>query len=118
MTDYLLLDKINRAYRMVKANLPATFDAAWHTTNAPTVTINTFETFFKSSVYSFDAIYPGLQIPPAVIGETAPTNGARAAVYASYMLKIEPAGANPVVDTTDSSFSNTFEQYRMEYYMG
>jgi hypothetical protein len=118
MTDYLLLDKINRAYRMVKANLPATFDAAWHTTNAPIVTINTFETFFKSSVYSFDAIYPGLQIPPAVIGETAPTNGARAAVYASYMLKIEPAGANPVVDTTDSSFSNTFEQYRMEYYMG
>ena len=118
MTDYLLLDKVNRAYRMVKANLPATFDAAWHTTNAPTVTINTFETFLKSSVYWFDAKYPGLQIPPAGTGETtAPTNAARAAVYASYMAKIEPVGAAVVVDTTDSDFSKPFEQYRMNYYM-
>ena len=116
MDAYLKLDKVNRAYLMVKANLPATFDAAWHTTNDPKVTINTFETFFKSSVYSFDAIYPGLQIPPVVTGETAPTNAARATVYASYMGKIEPASV-VVVDTTDSSFSNTFEQYRMEFYM-
>jgi hypothetical protein len=104
---------------MVKANLPATFDAAWHSTNAPTGTIDTIETFLKSSVYWFDAKYPGLQIPPAGTGETtAIPNAARAAVYASYMGKIEPANAAVVVDTTDSSFSNTFEQYRMDYYMG
>ena len=103
---------------MVKANLPATFDAAWHTTNAPTVTINTFETFLKSSVYWFDAKYPGLQIPPAGTGETtAPTNAARAAVYTNYMSKIEPTSSALVVDTTDSDFSKPFEQYRMNYYM-
>jgi hypothetical protein len=75
---------------MVKANLPTTFDAAWHTTNQASATINTFETFFKSSVYWFDAKYPGLQIPPVVTGETATANAARTAVYTSYMLKIEP----------------------------
>ena len=103
---------------MVKANLPATFDETWHTTNAPTVTINTFETFLKSSVYWFDAKYPGLQIPPAGTGETtAPTNAARAAVYTNYMSKIEPTSSAVVVDTTDSDFSKPFEQYRMNYYM-
>jgi hypothetical protein len=117
MDAYLKLDKVNRAYRMVKANLPATFDAAWHTTNQATASINTFETFFKSSVYWFDAKYPGLQIPPTVTGETAPANAARAAVYTSYMSKIEPSGAAVVVDTTDSDFSKPFEQYRMNYYM-
>ena len=104
---------------MVKANLPATFETTWHADNAPTVTINTVEKFFKSSVYWFDAKYPGLQIPPAGTGETtAPTNAARAAVYDNYMSKIEPNGdTNPVVDTTDSDFSKPFEQYRMNYYM-
>jgi len=102
---------------MVKANLPTTFDAAWHTTNAPSAAINTFETFFKSSVYWFDAKYPGLQVPPVVTGETAPANAARAAVYTSYMSKIEPSGVAVVVDTTDSDFSKPFEQYRMNYYM-
>lgn len=102
---------------MVKANLPTTFDAAWHTTNQASATINTFDTFFKSSVYWFDAKYPGLQVPPVVTGETAPTNAARAAVYTSYMSKIEPSGAAVVVDTTDSDFSKPFEQYRMNYYM-
>ena len=117
MTDYLLLDKVNRAYRMVKANLPATFDAAWHTTNAPNSSINTFATFLTSSVYWFDAKYPGLQIPPAGTGETtAPTNAARAAVYTNYMSMIEPT-SSAVVDTTDSDFSKPFEQYRMNYYM-
>ena len=104
---------------MAKANLPATFETTWHTDNKVTDTISTFDTFLKSSVYWFDAKYPGLQIPPAGTGETtAPTNAARAAVYTSYMLKIEPTGAtNPVVDTTDSDFSKPFEQYRMNYYM-
>jgi hypothetical protein len=101
---------------MVKANLPATFETTWHADNAPTVTIKDPETFFKSSVYWFDAKYPGLQNPPAGTGETtAPTNAARAAVYASYMSKIE--SASPVVVTTDSDFSKPFEQYRMNYYM-
>jgi len=100
---------------MVKANLPTTFDAAWHTTNQASATINTFETFFKSSVYWFDAKYPGLQVPPVVSGESATANAARNTVYTSYMSKIE--GAAVVVDTTDSDFSKPFEQYRMNYYM-
>jgi hypothetical protein len=44
-------------------------------------------------------------------------NAARTAVYTAYMAKIEPANSPVVVDTTDSSYSNTFEQYRMDYYM-
>ncbi len=102
---------------MVQANLP-TFDEAWHTTNKPTDAISTFQKFFESSVYWFDAKYPGLQIPPAVASETAPTNLARAAVYTSYMGKIEPVGQTPKLLTTDFTFSDTFSQYRMDYYMG
>ena len=103
---------------MVKANLPATFETTWHTDNKVTDTISTFDTFLKSSVYWFDAKYPGLQIPPAGTGETtAPTNAARAAVYTNYMSKIEPTSSAVVVDTTDSDFSKPFEQYRMNYYM-
>ena len=103
---------------MAKANLPATFETTWHTDNKVTDTISTFDTFLKSSVYWFDAKYPGLQIPPAGTGETtAPTNAARAAVYTNYMSKIEPTSSAVVVYTTDSDFSKPFEQYRMNYYM-
>jgi hypothetical protein len=60
LVDFLKLDKVNRVHQCVKANLPATFDVAWHETNKASPTINTFDKFFKSSVYWFDAKYPGL----------------------------------------------------------
>lgn len=118
IVNFLKQDRLRMVYQVVKTQLPATMDNAWHLANAPVITtsgneIDTLDKLIQYSVYFFDAMYPGLKpAVAAVSGDTTiAVNAARAAVYDSFV------GACKTASVLSNDISNTFAQYRMNFLM-